>query len=52
MKKRKIIFKAITLSLLTILSGCFNNFTYVAGGEDKKGFVDGFAKDAKLKILL
>lgn len=49
MIKRKMILKAITLSLLTILSGCFNNLTYIVGGEDKKGFVDGFAKDAKLK---
>jgi hypothetical protein len=42
----KIILKAITLSLLTILSGCYGDFTYIAGGG---GFVDGFAKDAKFR---
>lgn len=44
MMKRKIILKTITLSLLTISSGCYGDFTYVAGGS---GFVDGFVKDAK-----
>jgi hypothetical protein len=46
MIKRKLIFKVITLFLLTILSGCFNNFTYIAGGT---GFVDGFATNAKFR---
>jgi hypothetical protein len=49
MIKNNLILKTLTLALLSILSSCSNNFTYIAGGEDKKGFVDGFAKDAKFK---
>lgn len=46
MIKRKMILKAITLSLLTILSGCYSDTIYLAGGT---GFVDGLIKDAKFR---
>lgn len=44
---KNILLKTLTTTALVILTSCLNNFVLVTGGEDKKGYFDGVASEAK-----